>query len=175
MAITQMKIYIRYLLLILLLVGCNNMKSPISSDAAQVKAIGNHSVSFKSYEIPEGVFRGALWPSSNNVNFQIWLVDKDKEKFYDIPAPVGFDRYEKETIENWNFELLKTTEAKQIYVAKRNDDSKTIQLVLPLKKRPYNFKVLKNAQGNELIVFMDISETIRDKGLFGYVVIKNDE
>jgi len=151
------------------------MKSPISSDAAQVKALGNHRVSFKSYEIPEGVFRGALWPSPNNVNFQIWLVDKNKEKFYDIPAPSGFDRYEKETTEDWNFELLKTTEAKQIYVAKRNDDSKAIQLELPLKKRQYSFKVLKNAQGNELIVFMDISETVSDKGFFGYVVIKNDE
>ena len=175
MAITPMKIYMRYLLLVLLLVGCNNMKGPISSDAVRAKALGNHNVSFKSYEIPDGAFRGALWPSSNNGNFQIWLVDKKKEKFYDIPAPSGFNRYEKETTENWHFELLKTTEAKHIYAAKRKDGSKTIQLELPLKKRPYNFNVLKNVQGDELIVFMGIPETDRDKGLFGYVVIKNDE
>ena len=109
------------------------------------------------------------------VNFQIWLIDGDKEIFYDIPAPTGFNQYEKETTEDWNFKLLNATEAKQIYVASKEDSSKSIRLELPLKKRPYSFNVLKNLQGDELIVFMDISETVRDKGLFGYAVIKNEK
>lgn len=167
--------YIRCLLIILLIIGCNNMKSPISSDVAQVKALGNYNVIFQSYEIPDGVFRGALWPSLDNVNFQIWLIDGDKENFYDIPAPSGFTKYEKETTEDWNFELLESTNAKQIYVANKKDNSKTIKIELPLKKRKYSFNVLKNLQGDELIIFMDISETVRDKGLFGYAMIKNNK
>lgn len=151
------------------------MKSPISSNTARVKAMGNQNVSFMAYEIPEGVFRGALWPSPNNVNFQLWIINGDKEKFYNVPAPSGFSQYEKETTEDWDFKLLKATEAKKVFVAQKEDSNKAIQIELPLKKRQYSFRVLKNSQGDELVIFMDISESIRDEGLFGYAVIRNDE
>ena len=170
-----MKTYNIRLFIVLLMIGCNNMKGPISSDVARVKAPSNHNVSIQSYEIPEGVFRGALWPSPDNINFQIWLIDGGKEIFYDIPAPPRFIEYEKETTEDWNFKLLDSTEGKQIYVASKKDNSKTVQIELPLKKRKYSFSALKNLQGDELIVFMDISETVRDKGLFGYAIIKNNK
>jgi hypothetical protein len=60
-------------------------------------------------------------------------------------------------------------------VASKKDNSKTVQIELPLKKRKYSLNALKNLQGDELIVFMDISETVRDKGLFGYAIIKSNK
>lgn len=168
-----MKNYIRCLFIVLLIIGCNNMKAPISSEVARAWSQTNHNVSIKSYEIPEGVFRGALWPSPNKGNFQIWLIDGGKEIFYDITAPSGFNEYEKETTEDWNFKLLDSTADKQTFVASKKDNSKSVKIELPLKKRKYSLNALKNMQGDELIIFMDISETVRDKGLFGYAIIKS--
>ena len=170
-----MRTYIRWLFIALLIIGCNNMKGPISSDAARVKAPIDYNLSIQSYEIPEGVFRGVLWPSQDNINIQIWLIDGSKEIFYDIPAPSGFNKYEKETTEDWNFKFLDSIEDKQIYAASKKDNSKTVQIELPLKKRRYSFNALKNLKGDEMIVFMDISETVRDIGLFGYAVIEKNK
>jgi len=167
------KIFINIFILILI-IGCNNIKGPISSNAAKVKNLGNHSVKIKSYEIPDGVFRGSLWPNVSKKMFQIWLIDGNKEIFYDIPPPVGFKRYKKETTEDWVFEFLNSTDAKQIYIARKKNNMRVVKLELPVKKRDYSFNVLENIHGDELIVFMDISENVRDEGIFGYVIIKDN-
>ena len=169
-----MKLCIRCFFITLLVIGCNNMKGPVSTEIVQVEAQTNHSVSIQSYEIPEGIFRGALWPKPDNENFQIWCIDGGKEIFYDINAPSHFRKYQNETTEDWSFKLVDSNAEKQIYVASNKDRSKIVTIELPVKKRKYNFSVLKNQDNNELIVFMDISETVRDKGLFGYVIINNN-
>jgi hypothetical protein len=160
-----------HLVVLIALVGCAKLDKPAPSQVAQAQALSNHSVLAASYEIPEGVFRGVLWPSSEKQGFTIWIIQAGKETYFEIRAPSGFARYEKETTADWNINIVETTDSTKKYGVRRKDGSKSIQLELPLKKRDYSFSVLNNSSGDEILIFMDISETTVDQGLFGFVTI----
>lgn len=165
--------YVGFLVITMLAIGCINMKKPIPSEVGKVRVQSKQKVDVQSYEIPEGIFRGALWPTPGNSNFQIWMIKGSKDVFFNIATPQGFKSYESETTKDWSFKLEDKTVSKQIFIVSRKDRSKSVTIELPYKKRGYSFDVLENKQGAELIIFMDISETIIDKGLFGYAVIQN--
>jgi hypothetical protein len=174
-----MKVNIITILILMLLPACGRPTQPIPSQAAQGKALSNNTIVVSSYELPKGVSRGFLYPSDTNPNFQIWITNRlwEEELFLDIPAPPGFQDY-KETTANtdeWDFNVTKEGEDRIICFANRKDKSKSIQIELPSKKRNYAFEVLRNSLGEELLVFMDVSETVVDKGLFGYALIGNAE
>lgn len=162
------------LLIVILLTACGEWEKPVLSKNTNVQVISNNSVSIMSYEIPKGIFRGILWPDSENKNFVIWIVNSNRESFFNISAPREFID-NNDITDAWT--IRKSTTSKNnriIYLADRKDGSKSLQIDLPIKKREYSFSVLSNALGDELLIFMDISEKIVDKGLFGYVIIKKN-
>jgi hypothetical protein len=147
---------------------------PIPSQRAHAKALSNHDISVVSYEMPEYIFRGAVWPSNTNPNFQIWIIVGRKELYYDIAPPPEFGMYEKDVTEDWNFEATETHDERITFVASRKDESRSVQVELPKKSKEYGFSALRNSSGEELLVFMNPSETIFDEGLFGYVYIRDE-
>ena len=153
--------------------SCTGVDEPVLSNKAFAKALSSHLVDVKSYEIPKGVFRGALWPEKTDKNFTIWVISGSKELYFSIPAPASFVPYKKEVTEDWEIKFESKSSNKKIYTATKKDNSKLVKLELPIKKREYSFSVLSNDSGEEILIFMDISENITDKGLFGYVLIKN--
>jgi hypothetical protein len=159
-------------LIVIFCLACGDENKPVPSQDAHAQALSNHIVSISSYEIPRGIFRGVLWPDSKENNFIIWIIDKQKELYFQIPAPSEFIDYQDRTAD-WDIKLIDSQKNKITYVANKKSKMKSIQLELPRKKRAYVFYVLKNATGDEMLVFMDTSETVIDKkGLFGYVIIK---
>lgn len=160
--------------IILILAACSKLSAPVPSQIVRAKAISNHAVTIRSYEIPDGIFRGVLWPSKTEKNFQVWIIKSDKEIFFNIPAPPEFTDDNKEITEEWKIKMTDASNNKQItYIAEKNDGTKSLQIDLPFKKRKYTFSVLSNALGNEMLLFMDISENVVDKGLFGYVILED--
>jgi hypothetical protein len=159
------------LILILILFGCEKANAPISVNIESAKALTNHIIAISSYRIPNGIFRGVLWPSKENPNFKVWLIEKGKEVYFDIGTPSEFTTYERGSSEEWKITLTESSNAFKTYSAHKIDGSKSLQFVLPKKRREYSFSVLMNSEGNEILIFMDISEDIVDKGLFGFIEI----
>lgn len=160
---------------LLVLVACSKTESPILAHLVHAKSLYDQEPVVKSYEIPQGILRGALWPSSAEGNFRIWLVQGKKDVFFDIPAPQGFDRSIQEVTEEWDFKAYNRKQDRVMCLASRKDGKKTIEIDLPLRKRPYSFFALANPSGSELVVLMDMSENVTDRGLFGYVVVDQDK
>lgn len=163
---------ILFFTILLIVSGCIKFKEPLPTQIAQAKVVSNHVIETKSYEIPKAIFRGVLWPSETTREFRIWIISNNKELFYNIPAPSGFAGDNKDVTADWMVKVNEMSSDRIIYLAERKDGSKSLKLEIPVKKRPYSFSVLKNASGTELLLFMDISEETVDRGLFGYVVIK---
>lgn len=157
----------------IILTGCGIHEYPASSEHAKAQALSNHSIQIVSYDIPEGIFRGALWPSEGKNFFEIWIIDDGEEKFFNLEAPPEFMNYKKTALSEWEFKLIEISDSSKKYLVRKNDGSKSLHLELPIKKRDYSFTVLNDSSGNEILIFMDISERIVDSGLFGYVTIKD--
>lgn len=154
------------------LISCDKNSVPILSQDVKARAVTNHIIFTRSYEIPQGIFRGTLWPTKDRSTFQVWIIESGKELFFDITPPSEFANYEKEVTKNWEIKKTDLRDDTVIYLAERKDRKKAIKVELPVKKRTYSFSVLKNDEGKEMLIFMDISEDVIDKGLFGYVIIK---
>lgn len=154
----------------LLFSACNALDKPVPSQAAEV-TLSSHVVSINSYEIPKGIFRGVLWPNKDNHDFQVWVINGSKEIFFKVPAPSELVTEIKEVTNDWIIKKIGVTKDKIAYSAVRNDDTKSLQFELPVKKSDYSFTVLSNSSGGEVILFMNTAENIVDNGLFGYIVI----
>ena len=165
--------------------GCS-MKEPVLSQIVQVDVLTDHVVDIKSYELPKGSFRGALWFPKSPQSFEIRIVSGNKfigrkESFYHIPAPApsefstknidGIDGWIVDVTDDWIIEESILPENRMTYLLKRKDGSKAFQLYMPLRKQHYSFSVLKNDHGDEIVLFMDLSEYVVGKGIFGYVII----
>lgn len=157
-----------FFIIMALLTACGNLEKPIPSK--MVKILSHNTMAFKEYEIPRSIFRGVLWPSEENGNFQIWTIKGQKENYYNISAPNDF-AINTEVTDQWDVGGVKDTGKTKIFRITKKDKSKSIELEVPIKKRNYNFAVLENEAKENLILFMDISESIMDKGLFGYILI----
>ena len=144
---------------------------PAPSQLASATALSNHSIEVVSYEIPKGVFRGALWPQKDKKFFEIWIIDDGREKFFELKSPPEFVNYEREVTDNWQFKIIEKSDSYIKYLANKKDRSKSLHVELPNKKRDYSFVVLNNSSDGEILIFMDISEKIVDTGMFGYVII----
>ena len=163
---------LKLLVIMILFLSCRKIKEPVLTHIPIANSI-SHNIQIQSYEIPKGIFRGVLWPSKEKKVFQIWLIVNHKEQFFDILPPEDFIDYEKQVTEDWTIKEKEKTNDKIVYLANKKDSSKSIELELPTKKRKYSFYILRNISGQELLIFMDISETIIDKGLFGFVLIRD--
>lgn len=169
-----MKLKIMISLIAILFLACGEIDKPVPSQNAHVQALSDHLVIIRTYEIPRGIFRGVLWPDSKEKNFLIWIIDKQKESYFQISAPTEFIDHIYDKTADWDVKVVNTQDNSITYIATKKNKTKSVQLELPRKKRPYVFYVLRNAAGTEMLIFMDISETVIDKtGLFGYVIIKN--
>jgi hypothetical protein len=157
----------------ILLTCCGNHEQPLPSQLASATVLSNHSIEVVSHEIPKGIFRGALWPQKDKRFFRIWIIADNQEKFFELKSPPEFVDYEREVTGNWEFKIIDNSDSSKKYLAHKKDGSKSLHVELPIKKRDYSFSVLKNSSGNEILIFMDISEKIVDTGLFGYVVISD--
>lgn len=153
-----------------ILTACSGTEKPIPSNMANVRMLSDNKIISETFEIPKSIFRGVLWPSKGNENFQIWTIEGRKENFYNIPAPKNFTN-NTEVTKQWDIKAVKSKNETKLYKITKKDKSKSLELELPVKKRDYNFAVLKNESNNDLILFMDISEDIKDKGLFGYILV----
>ena len=154
-----------------ILISCGNHEQPSTSQLASATVLTNHSIEVISYEIPKGIFRGALWPQKDKRFFEIWIIDDGQEKFFKLKSPLEFVNYEREVTANWEFKIIEKSDSSKKYLARKKDGSKSLHVELPSKKRDYSFSVLNNSSGDEIVIFMDISEKIVDTGLFGYVKI----
>ncbi|GEM_PF-5150016 len=156
-----------------LFLGCKGVNTPTPSNAVEVKSLSAHKAAVSSFIIPRGVFRGVLWPSKADNNFQIWIIKHNEEIFFKIPAPVGFaSDYNREDTERWNINLSTLANCKTTVMATKTDGSKSVEIILPTKKRQYSFAIFRNSSDEEIVVFMDISEHVVDTGLFGYIMLK---
>ncbi len=153
------------------LTACSNNTEPVLLNESDVKILSDPNVIPVVYEIPKSIFRGVLWPGDENENFKIWSIIWEEEKYHNIPAPKEFIDY-KVVTEQWNIRIVKKVGDVRVYRIEKNDKSKSMELELPIGKREYSFSVFENDSKNELLIFMDISEFIKDKGLFGYVMIQ---
>jgi len=163
--------------------SCECEEAPEISQAAQVTPTSNIEVDITSYTIPESDFRGVLWPSGKT-RFEVRFIKRCKSFFAetsdevisDVPAPPTI--VNKELVsEKWTIELERTYADRIIYRAVRNDDVRSLELDLPIKKREYWFEVWKDISGKEILMFMDLGyeENVVDQGLFGYVVISEKD
>lgn len=153
-----------------MLSSCSLYEKKIEPDAKHVRVISTNKVVFRGFDIPKGIFKGVLWPSENNDDFQIWTIEGDEEKFYNVHVLENFTS-NKEVTRQWNVKEINGSNNTRRYTIQRKDKAKSVELELPVKKRDYSFAVLQNDLSDELILFMDISENIEDKGLFGYILI----
>ena len=155
--------------------GCS-MKEPVLSQIVQVEVLTNHVVDIKSYELPKGSFRGALLFQKSPQSFEIRIVSGNKfigikELFYHIPAPPEFIDNNIDVTKDWIIEESILPKNRMTYLLKRKDGNKAFQLYMPLREQHYSFSVLKNDHGDEIVLFMDLSEYVVGKGIFGYVII----
>jgi hypothetical protein len=155
------------------LISCGNNVQLAPSNLVSATALSNHYVEVVSYEIPKGLFRGALWPQKDRKFFVIWNIDDGRETFFELKPPPEFVNYEKEVTADWEFKIIEKSRSSLKYSLRKKDGSKQLHLLLPIKKRDYSFYALDNSSGDEILIFMDISEKIIDSGLFGYVTITN--
>ena len=153
-----------------MLAACSCPEKPTPSNMAKVRMLTDNKIISETFKIPKSIFRGVLWPSKGNENFQIWTIDGRKEFFFNIPAPRNFTN-NTEVTKQWDIKTVKSEHKRKLYKITSKDKSKALELELPIKRRDYNFAVLKNESDDYLILFMDISEDINDKGLFGYILI----
>ena len=160
--------------------GCS-IKEPVLSQVVQVEALTNHTVDIKSYKLPKGHFRGVLWSSlrNNRETFEIWIISGNKfigrkELFYYIQSPPEFTGKATDTTDEWAIEESILPKNRMTYLVRRKDGSKSIRLNMPLKKQHYSFAISENDNGDEIVLFMDISEYVVDNGIFGYVLIHKD-
>ncbi|MHC4069824.1 MAG: hypothetical protein ACYSR8_09670 [Planctomycetota bacterium] len=144
---------------------------PVISDAVSAEALTKHTTIVRSYEIPKGKFRGAIHPLRGQEYFSIWNIENNREVFYDIPSPQEFQGFDKDVTDEWAIHLQEIKGFMAIYQATRKDGAISLEFKLPAKKRPYVIYVLRMNKGQELIVFADLSETVIDKGLFGYICV----
>ena len=169
-----MRNIISFVAILMVLISCDKIRTPIPLHTVKVNALSDHRVDTKSYEIPKAIFRGVLWPTIDRQDFTIWIIDRGKEFFLHVPPPPGFATYNKEVTENWQISQSNLSEDKVLYSVQRKDSTKAVKIELPICKREYSFAVLNNDDGEEMVVFMNISEDVVDKGLFGYVKIKEN-
>ena len=156
--------------------GCS-IKEPVLSQIVQVEVLTDHIIDVRSYELPKGSFRGVLWPSKNRKTFNIRIVSGNKfigynELFYNIQAPLEFSDKTINVTDDWIIEESVLPENRMIYLVRRKDEGKVFRLYMPPRKQHYSFSVLKNDNGDEIVLFMDLSEYVYDNGIFGYVVIR---
>ena len=112
-----------------------------------------------------------MWPHKDRKFFVIWIIDDGREKFFELKPPPEFVNYEREVTDIWQFKIIEKSDSSKKYLVHKKDGSKSLHLELPIKKRDYSFSVLNNSSGDEIIIFMDISDKIVDTGMFGYVTI----
>ena len=138
---------------------------PVIYNEVSAEALTQHAVMIRAYEIPEGKFRGAIQPLDKRGYFEIWNIENKREVFYEIPSPRVFPGTEKIVTDEWNIRL-QNIGRRLMYQATRKDGVVSLKFKLPPKKRQYTIYVLRNNKHQELIVFVDLSEFIIDKGIF---------
>jgi len=159
------------------LYGCLR-KEPVLSEVVQVEALTNHVVDIKSYKLPKGYFRGVFWPSASP-QFEMWIVSGNKfigykELSYYIQAPYDFIDETTVVTDDWIIEESILPKNKMSYLVKKMDGNKAIRLSMPFKKQHFSFAISENEHGDEIVLFMSITEYVVDNGIFGYVVIKSN-
>lgn len=159
--------------------GCS-IKEPVLAQIVQIEALTNNIVDVWSYKLPKGSFRGVLWPSKHRETFNIRIVSGNKfigykELFYNIQAPLEFVGKTSDVTDNWIIEENILPKNRMSYLVKRNDESKALRLYMPSRKQHYSFSILENDYGDEIVLFMDISEYVVGNGIFGYVLINNKD
>jgi len=158
--------------------GCS-IKEPALFQVVQTEVLTGHIVDIRSYKLPKGFFRGASLTKSSPQAFKIWIISGNKfwgykELFYYIQAPIEYDKTTDVT-DDWIIEGSVSHKNRMTYLVKRKDESKVIHLNMPLRKQNYSFSVLENDNGDEIVLFMDISEYVIGNGIFGYAIIKNKD
>ncbi len=160
------------LFLCFLLFGCSHVARPKENNIVKAHSPANQIVRLKSYDIPEAVFRGVLWPSPDNADFEVWIIKNKQEIFYRIPAPPEVVKWRSDVTDQWVIQENMTTSDKKEYSLKRKEGTKSLTIEVPRKNRGYSFFILQNDNEEDTVLFMDIDEKITDTGLCGYIVIK---
>ena len=161
--------------------GCS-IKEPVLSPFVQVEVLAGQVSDIRSYKLPKGNFRGVLWSSLRDSakTFEIWIVSGNefigrKELYYYIQVPTDFVDKTTNVTDDWIIEESILPKNRMSYLVKRKDGNKALLLTMPLRKQHYSFSILKNDYGDEIILFMDLSDYVVDNGTFGYVIICKDE
>ena len=156
-----------------------SLKEPVFSQIVQAEALTNHVVDIRSYKLPKGYFRGVFW-SSESPQFEIWIILGNKfigkkTLYYNLLVPPEFIDNLANVTDDWIIEESVLPKNRMTYLIKRKDENKVIRLNMPFRKQHFSFAISKNDNGDEIVLFMDISEYVIGKGIFGYVIIKNKD
>ena len=156
-----------------------SLKEPLFSQIVQGEALTDHVVDIISYTLPKGYFRGVFW-SSESPHFEIWIISWNKiigkkTLYYTLLVPPEFIDNIANVTDEWIIEESVLSKNKMTYLIKNNDESKVIRLNMPFREQHFKFTISKNDNGDEIVLFMDISEYVIGNGIFGYAIIKNKD
>lgn len=166
-----MKYLILLVSLVCFFISCEDNIAPELNN--QINIISGNAKDAKSYDIPEGIFRGVLWPTPNELEFTVWIIRKNKEIYLKIPAPPEIARWEKQVTDQWQISEIQDLGTVKRYQAKKIDDVRPVVFDLPKKMIDYSFYVLADGNGRETILFMNISDKVTDSGLFGFIILNS--
>jgi hypothetical protein len=93
------KIIIDCILLILCFSGCKN---PALYENISVLPLTKNIEMIRAYDVPVGIFRGAVQPLNGNSIFVIWNIEGKREHWYHVNSPNGFCGTEKIVTNNWD-------------------------------------------------------------------------
>lgn len=162
-------------LLLLIFSGCGSTPTPSPSDRANVQIFSEHRMMIQTYEIPESIFRGVIWPSPSNQGFTLWLITGSTEHFVTIPTPSEVIEWQEDVTDTWTIHPLQETRERTVYAVASGDKIISAHIDLPNSTKGFTFSVLTNASHDHILVFMDISESVIDTGIFGYIVISHHQ
>ena len=153
---------------LLLLIGCSERKPHIVPDIF-VEDSSGVQLETVAYMIPNGKFRGVTWPKDQENVFQIWVVDNE-EYFFNLPSPIEGPLETKRG--KWTATRVRSSAKNTVWLA--TDDSGSREYFIELPKGPVDFQFhsFDSVEGREILVFMNISEAVRQEGIFGIATLK---
>lgn len=126
-----------------------------------------------AYKVPPGEFRGALWPTKNSQYFQVWLKEGNKDKYMKVAIPKNFMKY-KDATQDWSLSSEILSNGNISYSFLKKDSNDFVQVTLPSEIDYLSLSVLRNSIGEDLLIFMNMSEEEIENGIFGFIVGKSE-
>jgi hypothetical protein len=161
--------------------GClSRTPSTLKDSRISITPLSDHDVSWTAFRLPKGAFKGWECEFANDHAFKLWLIDPWTENDVYLYIPVTNDMltFNKEVwYPDWKFDTVDDTSAETTTCTASNESEKiSVKIQLPYENgKRYGIAILKSSSGAFLMVFgngSDYAKHDRDRGIFGYVIVK---